>query len=389
MDFTLNEEQQAIRDMVADFAQRELAPHAADLEERGEFSWDNFRRMGELGLTGLLTPEAYGGAGSTRLIAALVAEEIAKVCAGSGAALGVHLMVQTLINRFGTPEQKERYLPALARGERLGAFSLTEAGSGSDAASLITTARLEGDEYVLNGTKLFVTSGGEADVYAVMARTGGPGPKGISTFIVEKGNPGLIFGKKEHKMGFGASPTRELIFENCRVSRDALLGQQEGIGFTVAMTALDGGRISVGAAAVGIAQAALDHALRYARERAQFGKAIAEFQGIQFMLADMAADIEASRLLVYQAADLMDKGIPSTAKAAIAKRFATDACMKVTTDAVQIFGGYGYLKEFPVERLMRQAKLLQIVEGTNQIQRVIIARELLGTQPKSAETSKV
>ncbi|HEY9855408.1 MAG TPA: acyl-CoA dehydrogenase family protein [Stenomitos sp.] len=389
MDFTLNEEQQAIRDMVADFAQRELAPHAAELEERGEFSWDNFRRMGELGLTGLLTPEEYGGSGSTRLIAALVAEAIAKVCAGSGAALSVHLMVQTLINRFGTPEQKERYLPSLARGERLGAFSLTEAGAGSDAASLITTARREGDAYVLNGTKLFVTSGGEADVYAVMARTGGPGPKGISTFLVEKGNPGLLFGKKEQKMGFGASPTRELIFEDCRVPEENLLGLQEGIGFTVAMTALDGGRISVGAAAVGIAQAALDHALRYARERAQFGKAIAEFQGIQFMLADMAADIEASRLLVYQAADLMDKGIPSTAKAAIAKRFATDACMKVTTDAVQIFGGYGYLKDFPVERLMRQAKLLQIVEGTNQIQRVIIARELLGSPSKPAESTRV
>lgn len=388
MDFTLNDEQQAIRDMVADFAQRDLAPHAAERDERGEFSRDAFRRMGELGLTGLLTPEAYGGAGSSRLVAALVSEEIAKVCAGSGAALMVHLMVQTLINRFGTPEQKERTLPALARGERLGAFALTEAGAGSDAASLLTTARLEGDHYVLDGTKLFVTSGGEADVYAVMARTGTPGPKGISTFLVEKGNPGLHFGKKEQKMGFGASPTRELIFERCRVPKEDLLGHQEGLGFTIAMTALDGGRISVGAAAVGIAQAALDHALRYARERAQFGKAIAEFQGIQFMLADMAADIEASRLLVYQAADLMDKGIPSTAKAAIAKRFATDACMKVTTDAVQIFGGYGYLKDFPVERLMRQAKLLQIVEGTNQIQRVVIARELLAAPAKHAETTK-
>lgn len=388
MDFTLNPDQAAIREMVEDFARRVLEPQAAELEERGEFSWDNFREMAKLGLTGLLTPEEYGGAGAGRLTAALVAEAISHACAGSGAALAVHLMVQTLINRFGTPEQKEHWLPALAAGDRLAAFSLTEAGAGSDAASLVTSAKRDGDTYVINGSKLFVTSGGEADLYAVMVRTGGPGASGISTVIVEKGMPGFHFGKKEQKMGLGASPTMELHFEDCRVPAENLLGLQEGIGFKVAMTALDGGRISVGAAAVGVAQAALDHALAYAREREQFGKPIGQFQGIQFMLADMAADIEASRLLVYQAADLMDKGLPATGKAAIAKRFATDACMRVTTDAVQIFGGYGYLKDFPVERLMRQAKILQIVEGTNQIQRVIIARELLGQDARASRPAR-
>lgn len=379
MDFTPSPEQEAICAMVEDFARRTLAPRSAELEESGEFSWENFREMGRLGLTGLLTPEEYGGAGASRLTAAMVAEGIAKGCAGSGAALAVHLMVQTLIARYGLPEQKERWLPSLASGERLAAFSLTEPGAGSDAASLVTRARLDGDAYVVTGNKVFVTSGGEADLYAVMVRTGDEGPSHaqISTLLIEKGTPGFHFGKKERKMGLGASPTMELVFEDCRVPRENLLGGQEGIGFKVAMSALDGGRISVGAAAVGVAQAALDHAVAYAKEREQFGKPIGQFQGIQFMLADMAAEIEASRLLVYQAADLMDRGIPSTAKAAIAKRFATDACMRVTTDAVQIFGGYGYLKEFPVERLMRQAKILQIVEGTNQIQRVIIARELL------------
>jgi alkylation response protein AidB-like acyl-CoA dehydrogenase len=377
MEFTLTPEQTFTRDMVDDFARRTLVPRAAELDESGEFSWDNFREMAGLGLTGLLTPVEYGGSGASRLTAAMVAEGIAKGCAGTGASLAVHLMVQTLIDRFGLPEQKQRWLPLLASGERLAAFSLTEPGAGSDAASLITRAQLDGDDYVVSGNKVFVTSGGEADLYAVMVRTGGPGAGGISTLMIEKGAKGFHFGKKEQKMGFGASPTMELIFEDCRVPRENLLGGQEGIGFKVAMSALDGGRISVGAAAVGVAQAAFDHALAYAKEREQFGKPIGQFQGIQFMLADMAAEIEASRLLVYQAADLMDKGVPSTAKAAMAKRFATDACMRVTTDAVQIFGGYGYLKDFPVERLMRQAKILQIVEGTNQIQRVIIARELM------------
>ncbi len=377
MEFTLTPEQTFTREMVDDFARRSLEPRAAELDEAGEFSWDNFREMAALGLTGLLTPVEYGGSGASRLTAAMVAEGIAKGCAGTGASLGVHLMVQTLIDRFGLPEQKQRWLPLLAAGERLAAFSLTEPGAGSDAASLVTRAQLDGDAYVVSGNKVFVTSGGEADLYAVMVRTGGPGAGGISTLMIEKGAKGFHFGKKERKMGFGASPTMELIFEDCRVPRENLLGGQEGIGFKVAMSALDGGRISVGAAAVGVAQAAFDHALAYAKEREQFGKPIGQFQGIQFMLADMAAEIEASRLLVYQAADLMDKGVPSTAKAAMAKRFATDACMRVTTDAVQILGGYGYLKDFPVERLMRQAKVLQIVEGTNQIQRVIIARELM------------
>lgn len=377
MQFTLTPQEQFTRDMVETFAQRSLAPKAAELDERGEFSWDHFREMAQLGLTGLLTPVEYGGSAASRLTAAMVAEGISKGCAGTGAALAVHLMVQTLIERFGLPEQKQRWLPALASGEKLAAFSLTEPEAGTDAAAIVTRAEPSGDDYVVNGNKIFVTSGGEADLYAVMVRTGGPGPEGISTLLIEKGAKGFHFGRKEQKMGFGASPTMELIFEDCRVPRENLLGGQEGIGFKVAMTALDGGRVSVGAAAVGIAQAALDHALAYVKERRQFGKPIGQFQGIQFMLADMAAEIEASRLLVYQAADLMDKGLPATAKAAIAKRFATDACMRVTTDAVQIFGGYGTLRDFPVERLMRQAKILQIVEGTNQIQRVIIARELL------------
>lgn len=376
MDFTLTPEQRALQEMVLDFGARVLAPKAAELDEREEFCRDHFTALAELGLTGLLTPEAHGGAGASRLDTAIVVEALARHDLGSTAWFGVHLMVQTLIHKYGDEATRQRWLPPLARGERLASFCLTEPDAGSDAASLKSTARRDGDHYVLDGNKVFITTGGEADVYVVFARTGGPGAGGISAFLVEKGTPGFVFGKKERKMGLGSSPTVELSFKDCRIHSANRLGD-EGIGFKIAMSALDGGRISVGAGAVGLAQAALDHAVRYAAERVQFGKPIAAFQGIQFMLADMATDIEASRLLVYQAASLMDRGEPFTAKAAMAKRFATDTAMKVTADAVQIFGGYGYMKDYPVERLMRAAKVLQIVEGTNQIQRIVIARSLL------------
>ena len=374
--FALSQEQEAIARTAREFGERKIAPFAAAWDEAEEFPRSVVAELGDLGFAGMLIPEEYGGAGLDRLTMAVALEELSRADMSLAATLAVQNMTASIIHRFGNEEQRRKWVPPLAGGQSLGAFALTEPGAGSDAASLETRAAREGSAYVLNGRKVFITTGGEAEIYTVMARTGPSGAEGISAFVVEKGTSGFSFGKLERKMAFNSSPTRELIFEDCRIPAENRLGQ-EGDGFKVAMTALDGGRINIGTLAVGLAQAALEAAARYANQRVQFGRPIAGFQAIQFMLADMATEIEASRLLVRRAAWMMDQGQPSVMEAAMAKRFASDMAMKVTTDAVQVFGGYGYMKDYPVERYMRLAKLGQIVEGTNQIQRLVIARELL------------
>lgn len=376
MDFKLSDEQRLIRKAARDFATKELAPNARDWEENHTFSRKVFDKMGQLDFTGLYVPEECDGTGVGRLTAAVIFEEIAKGCFATAVYLSVHNMVANLIYQYGSEEQRERWVKPLARGEQLGAYSLTEGEAGSDAAALSTRAEKHGDGYVINGTKLYVTSGGVADVYAVMVRTDeSQKQRGISAFVIEKGTPGFTFGPHEPKMGLNASPTTELNFNDCYVPAENLLGQ-EGRGFNMALTALNGGRVSIGACSTGLAQQALDYALGYAQKRQQFGRSILSFQGLQFLVADLATELEAARLLVYRAASLMDEGQPCVMEAAMGKRFATDTAMRVTTEAVQILGGYGYMKSYPVEMYMRFAKVAQIFEGTNQIQRVVIAREM-------------
>src|SRR5579875_851940 len=377
--FELDDEQQEMRDVVRKFAQNEIAPHADSWDDEHHFPREIFKPLAELGLAGLLIPEEYGGLNLSRLMGAIIYEELAQADSSTSTWLSVHNMVAGLINRFGNDEQRQRWLPGMASGDLLGAFSLSEAHAGSDAANLRTSARREGDHYIVNGSKFWVTNAGQADVYTVMVRTDpNGGSKGISTLVIEKDTPGFSIGKIERKMGLNSDPTGELIFENCRVPVSHRLSD-EGMGFKIALTALDGGRINIGASSVGLAQAAFDVATRYAKERQAFGKPIGAFQGIQFMLADMAMKIHAARLLVYQAASKYDDGAPdATMSAAMAKCFATDTAMAVTTDAVQVLGGAGYVRDWPVERYMREAKVGQIVEGANQIQRMVIARALLG-----------
>jgi len=376
MDFRLTDEQRLIRRAARNFAVRHLAPHAREWEETSTFSRETFDRMGELDFTGLYIPELYGGTGVGRLTAALVFEELAKGCFTTAVYLSVHIMVASLIHEFGDEEQKQRWVKPLAKGQKLGAYALTEAEAGSDASAMVTRAVKTESGYVVNGTKLYVTSGGVADIYAVMVRTDEPQKaKGISTLIMEKGTEGFTFGPHEPKMGLNACPTTELHFRDCVIPQANLLGQ-EGRGFNFAMTALNGGRVSIGACAVGLAQQAFDYALDYAQKRQQFGRPIVSFQGLQFLFADLATEIEAARLMIYRAASLMDKGEACVMEAAMAKLKATDVAMRVTTDAVQILGGYGYTKSYPVEMYMRFAKIGQIFEGTNQIQKVVIAREL-------------
>jgi alkylation response protein AidB-like acyl-CoA dehydrogenase len=361
--------------LVEEFVTREVKPY---WEQHGheDFPWPLFRKLGELDLAAIPFPAEFGGGGLDYSSYIIVLEELARLESHLGSVLSVHGLPQLIINQFGSDTQKRKYLPPLARADLLGAFALTEPQAGSDAANINTRAELRGDKYVLGGQKIWITHGGDADVYIVMAVTEkGKGSKGVSSFIVEKGSAGLAFGKRERPMGLPHF-TREMFFEDCEVPRENLIGR-EGDGFRVAMTALDSGRITVAAGAVGNAQAALDHALRYSTERRAFGQAIGEFQGIQFMLADMAAAIEAARCVTRKAAWLRDRGLPFNAIASMAKLLATDTAMKVTTDAVQIYGGYGTSEDYPVQSLMRQAKIGQIVEGTNQIQRMIIARELL------------
>ena len=370
----MTEEQELLRRLVEDFVAREVKPY---LETAGEeFPWPLFRKLGELGLAAIPFPAEYGGGGLDYTSYSIVLEELSRLGSHLGSVLAVHGLPQLILNHFGDETQKKKYLPAMARAELLGAFALTEPHAGSDAASINTRAELRGDKYILRGQKIWITHGGDADIYLVMAVTGkGKGSRGISSFIVEKGAAGLAFGKREKPMGL-PHHTREVFFEDCEIPSRNLVGR-EGDGFKVAMTALDSGRVTVASTSVGLAQAAFDYALSYAHERKAFGQSIGEFQGIQFMLADMAAAIEGARCVTRKAAFLRDRGLPFNAVASMAKLLATDAAMKVTTDAVQIYGGYGTSEDYPVQALFRQAKIGQIVEGTNQIQRMIIARELL------------
>jgi alkylation response protein AidB-like acyl-CoA dehydrogenase len=376
--FDLDEEQSEIRDMVRRFTEEEIAPQAEAWDEQNYFPRAIFTQIAALGLMGMTTPETYGGSALDHLSGVIAYEELAKGDMATAVGLSVHNMITGSIARFGSEEQQRRWVPKLASGELLGAFSLSEAAAGSDAASLQCRAEQREGAYVLNGNKMWVTNAGEADIYLLMARTGGEhGSSGISCFVIEKETPGFSFGKIERKMGLHSSPTRELIFENCIVPGANRLSE-EGQGFKIALSTLDGGRVNIGAIAVGVAQAAFDVARNYAREREQFGHPIGTFQAIQFMLADMAMKIEAARLLVYEAAYKLDTGQRAGMYASMAKCFATDTAMDVTTNAVQILGGAGYVRDYPVERYMRDVKVAQIFEGTNQIQRVVIARALLG-----------
>ena len=378
MNFDLDEEQTEIRDTVRRFTEQEIIPRAEAWDEDNHFPREIYQQMAQLGLMGMTTPEEYGGNPLSRLTAAIVYEELAKGDMATAVGLSVHNMVTGSIARFGKKEQRQRWVTALASGELLGAFSLSEAASGSDAASLQCRAERCDDHYILTGSKMWVTNGGEAEIYLLMARTGGgKGSSGISCFVIEKGTPGFSFGKTERKMGLHSSPTRELIFSDCKVPLANRLGE-EGQGFKIALSSLDGGRINIGAIALGVAHAAFEIARNYAREREQFGRPIGAFQGIQFMLADMAMKIEAARLLVYEGAYKLDHGQNPGMYASMAKCLATDTAMEVTTNAVQVLGGAGYVRDYPVERYMRDVKVAQIFEGTNQIQRVVIARALLG-----------
>jgi butyryl-CoA dehydrogenase len=375
MIFELSDEHKMMREMVRSFAESELAPGTKERDEQERFDRTlMFDRVAELGLAGVVFPEQYGGAGADYLSYAIVVEELSRVCAATGVTLSAHLSLgANPIYKFGSEAQKQQFLVPLAEGSKLGAFGLTETSAGSDAGGTRTTATRDGDSWVLNGSKIFITNGGEAEIYVVFARTDKNAEKhhGISAFIVEKGTPGFSFGKKEQKMGIRASPTMELVFENCRIPLANLLGE-EGKGFKVAMQTLDGGRIGIASQALGIAQGAFDAAVAYARERKQFDQPIAGFQGVQFMLADMATQIEAARLVVYQAAYKASAGLSFSKESAMAKLLASETAMAVTTKAVQIFGGYGYTREFPVERMMRDAKITEIYEGTSEVQRLVI-----------------
>lgn len=378
MEFELTEDQAFMRKIARDFAEKEIAPGAAERDEQEVFDISLYQKMAELGLTGICFPEEYGGAGSDALSYIIAVEELSR--ADDGLAISLSASVSLCgwpILRYGTAEQKEKYLRPIAEGTSLGAFGLTEANAGTDAASQQSIAVKDGDDYILNGSKMFITNAGVADIYVVFAMTDrSRGTRGITAFILEKGMPGFTFGKKEKKLGIRSSQTMELIFQDVRVPAANRLGK-EGHGFKIAMTTLDGGRIGVAAQALGLAQAALDHSLSYAKKREQFGKPIARQQAISFMLADMATKVEASRLLVYQAAYCEQQGKPYSKEAAMAKMFASDAAMAVTTDAIQIFGGYGYSREYPVERLFRNAKICQIYEGTNQVQRMVVSGAIL------------
>ena len=374
----LREEHHMIREMVRDFATREIEPRAAEIDETTEFPWDVIEKMGPLGLMGIPFPEEWGGAGGDTLAYTIGVEEISRVCGSTGITVAAHTSLGTYpIYEFGTEEQKRKYLSRLASGKALGAFGLTEPNAGSDAAGTETTAVRDGDHYVLNGQKCFITSGSLAEVCVATAITEkGKGTHGISAFLVEKGTPGFSAGKKEDKLGLRGSDTSELVFEDCRVPASNLLGR-EGDGFEIFMKTLDGGRVSIGAMSLGIAQGALDASVKYAKERKQFGRTIGSFQAIQNMIADMATEIEAARRLLYHTSALKDRAVPFSRESAMSKLFASEVAMRATTKAIQIHGGYGYMKDYPVERYFRDAKLLEIGEGTSEIQRLVIGRSFL------------
>ena len=379
LDFSLSEEQQLLKKTVREFAESELSPHAREWDEQQEFPREVFSKLGELGLMGVVWPAEYGGSGMTTLDYAIVMEELARADAGVALSVAAHnSLCSGHIFLAGSDEQKKRFLTPLARGEKIGCWGLTENSAGSDAGGTKTTARREGACWVLNGSKTFITNGRVADIAVVMAVTDrSKGKKGISAFVVERGTSGFRAGKKEDKLGVRSSDTSELVFEDCRVPADQLLGR-EGMGFVDTLRILDRGRIGIGAFSLGIAQAALEASMRYAKDRRQFGHAIAEFQAIQFKIADMATQVEAARLLIQRAASLRDSGKEHTTESSMAKLFASEIGVEVALEAVQIHGGYGYIKEYPVERYLRDAKLGTIGEGTSEVQRLVIARELLG-----------
>ncbi len=378
LDYLLSEEQKMVKDLARKVAEEKILPAREGLDEREEFPWEIMKALAEADLCGLWIPEKYGGFGQSVLAFCLATEEISRVCGGVGVTFAASALGGSPILLFGAEEQKQKYLPDLASGKKLAAFGLTEANAGSDAGAIETTARKDGDYFILNGTKQWITNGGEAEIYTVIALTDkNRGARGATAFIVEKGNPGFSFGKKEKKMGIRCSATRELVFQDCKVNKNQVLGR-EGMGFIVAMRTLDLTRPGIGAQAVGIAQGALDEAIKYARERIQFGKPIISLQAIQHMLADMATQVEASRALVYAVARAIDAGAKDlTKESSMTKLIASDTAMFVTTQAVQILGGYGYMREYPVEKMMRDAKITQIYEGTNQIQRNQIGLSLI------------
>jgi alkylation response protein AidB-like acyl-CoA dehydrogenase len=378
MSYLFTEEQNMIRDLARQIADEKIRPVAAEYDEKEEFPWPILKVIAESDLSGIYIEEQYGGTGGGVTELCIATEEFSKACGGIAVSYAASALGAYPIILYGTEEQKKKYLPDIASGRKVAAFGLTEASAGSDAGAVSTTAKKEGDGYILNGVKQWITNGGEAEIYTVIAMTDKTkGSRGASAFIVEKGTPGFEFGKKEKKLGIRSSATRELIFTDCKIPKGNIIGK-EGLGFIVAMKTFDKSRPGIGAQAVGIAQGALDHAIRYAKERVQFGKPISSFQGVQFMLADMATQVEAARALVYYTAGLIDSGAKDISKlSAMAKLYASDIAMKVTTDAVQVFGGYGYMRDYPVEKYMRDAKITQIYEGTNQIQRGVIASELI------------
>jgi alkylation response protein AidB-like acyl-CoA dehydrogenase len=377
MDFELSEEQRAFQETARQFAAEQLAPRAADWDRRCHFPVETLRAAASLGFAGIYTAEAHGGAGLSRLDAAIIFEELATGCTSTAAYLSIHNMVAWMVDAFGTEEQRARWLPDLTTMERFASYCLTEPGAGSDAASLATRAQQQGDRYILNGSKAFISGAGTSDLYACMVRTGGAGPKGISCVVVERDAKGLGFGKQEKKLGWHSQPTAMVILEDCAVPVRNRLGA-EGEGFTIAMRGLDGGRVNIAACALGGARACFDKARAHLQERRQFGRRLAAFQALQFKLADMATDLEAARLMVHRAAALLDHGAPdATVACAMAKRFATDAAFRVCNDALQLHGGYGYIEDYEIERYLRDVRVHQILEGTNEIMRVIIARRLL------------
>jgi alkylation response protein AidB-like acyl-CoA dehydrogenase len=377
MDFEPSEEQRAFREMARSFAETELAPHAAEWDERCIFPVATLRAAAALGFAGIYVREDHGGAGLSRLDAAIVFEELATGCTSTAAYLSIHNMVAWMIDAFGSAAQRARWLPDLMTMERLASYCLTEPGAGSDAAALATRAARQGDRYLLNGSKAFISGAGASDVYACMVRTGGAGPRGISCLLVERGTDGLSFGKQEKKLGWHSQPTAMVLFEDCAVPAENRIGA-EGEGFKIAMAGLDGGRINIAACALGAARACYERARAHLLERRQFGRPLAEFQALQFRLADMATELDAARLMVWRAATRLDRGAAdATLACAMAKRFATDVAFQVCNDALQLHGGYGYIKDYEIERYLRDVRVHQILEGTNEIMRLIIARRLL------------
>ncbi len=377
MDFELNEEQRAFKDMAAAFAAEQMAPFADDWDANSHFPVETLKAAAALGFGGIYVRDDVGGSGLSRLDAAMIFEELSRGCTSTAAFISIHNMASWMIDTFGNPDQRARWLPGLCTMETIASYCLTEPGSGSDAAALRTRAVRDGDHYVLNGSKAFISGAGSSDLYVCMVRTGEEGPPGISCIVIEKDTPGLSFGAQERKLGWKSQPTAMVNLQDCRVPAANLIGS-EGDGFKIAMAGLDGGRLNIAACSIGAAQACLDLSIRYLGERKQFGRALREFQALQFRIADMATDLEAARLMVHKAATLVDaKTADATRTAAMAKRFATDVGFDVVNQALQLHGGYGYLRDYPIERFLRDVRVHQILEGTNEVMRLIISRDLL------------